>query len=156
MRSFVMRCRPRSAGGWGELLQGGVSAARIRCSDYGGESVYHRTVVVGNAADALHPIAGQGFNLGLRDVMSPGGNAGRGTGRGARILAPGTYYRAISSVVRLTGIRRIGVTNGSVHVFANRWVPLVIGRNIGLMAMELLPPPARDGAGTADPGWAAR
>ena len=30
----------------------------------------HRTVLVGNAAQTLHPIAGQGFNLGMRDVMS--------------------------------------------------------------------------------------
>lgn len=29
-----------------------------------------RTVVLGNAAQALHPVAGQGFNLGLRDVAT--------------------------------------------------------------------------------------
>ncbi len=29
----------------------------------------HRSVVIGNAAQALHPIAGQGFNLGLRDIQ---------------------------------------------------------------------------------------
>ncbi|WP_411899661.1 hypothetical protein [Salmonella enterica] len=28
----------------------------------------HRSVVVGNAAQTLHPIAGQAFHLGLRDV----------------------------------------------------------------------------------------
>lgn len=32
--------------------------------------IYHRTVFIGNAAQTLHPIAGQGFNLGLRDVVS--------------------------------------------------------------------------------------
>ena len=31
-------------------------------------STYHRTVIIGNASHALHPIAGQGFNLGLREV----------------------------------------------------------------------------------------
>ncbi len=37
----------------------------------------------------------------------------------------------------------IGVTDGLVHLFANRWAPLVAGRNLGLMAMELFIP-ARD------------
>ncbi|EDW2268026.1 2-octaprenyl-6-methoxyphenyl hydroxylase, partial [Salmonella enterica subsp. enterica] len=49
----------------------------------------------------------------------------------------------------------IGVTNGLVHLFANRWAPLVIGRNIGLMAMELLPP-ARDALAQRTLGWVAR
>ena len=31
-------------------------------------SIHHRCVILGNASHALHPIAGQGFNLGLRDV----------------------------------------------------------------------------------------
>ncbi len=31
-------------------------------------SIQHRTVFIGNASHSLHPIAGQGFNLGLRDV----------------------------------------------------------------------------------------
>lgn len=73
-------------------------------------------------------IAGQGFNLGLRDVMS-WRNAGRGWDAGEDI-GTGACYRAISSVVRLTGDTTIGVTNGLVHLFANRWAPLVIGRNI--------------------------
>lgn len=29
------------------------------------------------------------------------------------------------------------MTDGLVHLFANRWAPLVAGRNVGLMAMEL-------------------
>lgn len=32
------------------------------------QQVHHRAVFIGNAAHSLHPIAGQGFNLGLRDV----------------------------------------------------------------------------------------
>ncbi len=44
----------------------------------------------------------------------------------------------------------IGVTDGLVHLFANRWAPLVAGRNVGLMAMELFTPRARC-AGAAYP-----
>lgn len=49
----------------------------------------------------------------------------------------------------------IGVTNGLVHLFANRWAPLVVGRNIGLMAMDLFPP-ARDVLAQRTLGWVAR
>ncbi|QUI97681.1 hypothetical protein KCP76_05135 [Salmonella enterica subsp. enterica serovar Weltevreden] len=49
----------------------------------------------------------KGFNLGLRDVMSWQRKRWSRHRTRARILAHGTYYRAISSVVRLTGIRRL-------------------------------------------------
>ena len=37
---------------------------------YLSETVHHRLIFIGNAAHSLHPIAGQGFNLGLRDVAA--------------------------------------------------------------------------------------
>jgi len=49
----------------------------------------------------------------------------------------------------------IGVTDGLVHLFANRWAPLVVGRNLGLMAMELFTP-ARDVLAQRTLGWVAR
>jgi 2-octaprenyl-6-methoxyphenol hydroxylase len=47
------------------------------------------------------------------------------------------------------------VTDGLVHLFANRWAPLVVGRNLGLMAMELFIP-ARDVLAQRTLGWVAR
>jgi len=86
---------------------------------------------VGNAAQTLHPIAGQGFNLGLRDVMSLAETL-------AQADDPGSYatlsrYRDRRSADKAA---TIGVTDGLVHLFANRWFPLIAGRNVGLMAME--------------------
>ena len=49
----------------------------------------------------------------------------------------------------------IGVTDSLVHLFANRWAPLVAGRNAGLMAMELFTP-ARDVLAQRTLGWVAR
>jgi 2-octaprenyl-6-methoxyphenol hydroxylase len=49
----------------------------------------------------------------------------------------------------------IGVTNGLVQLFANRWAPLVVGRNLGLMAMEHFTP-ARDVLAQRTLGWVAR
>ncbi|MDN7196495.1 2-octaprenyl-6-methoxyphenyl hydroxylase, partial [Klebsiella pneumoniae] len=74
-------------------------------------------------AQTLHPIAGQGFNLGLRDVMSL-----------AELLADahlsgedvGHYPLLCRYQARRAGDKAatIGVTDGLVHLFANRWAPL--------------------------------
>ncbi len=100
--------------------------------------VTHRLALVGNAAQTLHPIAGQGFNLGLRDVMSL-----------AETLAaahrqqqdPGSYAVLQHFAARRQPDRAatIGVTDGLVRVFANRYAPLVAGRQIGLVVMDHLP-----------------
>lgn len=100
--------------------------------------IAHRVVVVGNAAQTLHPIAGQGFNLGLRDVMSL-----------AETLAaahrhqqdPGSYPVLHHYQQRRQADRAatIGITDGLVRIFANRYGPLVAGRNLGLLAMDHLP-----------------
>jgi len=77
----------------------------------------HRVVHLGNAAQTLHPVAGQGFNLGIRDctclvdcladAMAPGGRAGPGSagsvpGAGA---SPGTGARAVSGPSALASAR---------------------------------------------------
>ena len=101
-------------------------------------TVAHRLALVGNAAQTLHPIAGQGFNLGLRDVMSL-----------AETLA--AAHRAREDIGGFAVLQRyrqrrepdreatIGVTDGLVRLFANRYLPLVVGRNLGLMTMDNLP-----------------
>lgn len=114
----------------------------------------HRAVVVGNAAQTMHPIAGQGFNLGLRDVMSL-----------AETLAeafhqqqdPGSYAVLARYDTRREPDRAatIGLTDGLIHLFANRWAPLVVGRNLGLMAMDTFSP-ARDVLAKRTLGWVVR
>lgn len=113
-------------------------------------SVSHRVALVGNAAQTLHPIAGQGFNLGLRDVMSLAEML-------ARADDPGDYALLSRYQQRRTNDKNAttGVTDGLVHLFANRWAPLVAGRNIGLIAMELFTP-ARDALAQRTLGQVAR
>ncbi|EEG85347.1 hypothetical protein PROPEN_02153 [Proteus penneri ATCC 35198] len=51
-------------------------------------------------------------------------------------------YRVLSQYQRLRQQDRektISITDGLVKVFANRCVPLIVSRNLGLMTMELLP-----------------
>ncbi|KGB03343.1 2-polyprenyl-6-methoxyphenol 4-hydroxylase [Enterobacteriaceae bacterium ATCC 29904] len=118
------------------------------------QAISHRVALVGNAAQTLHPIAGQGFNLGLRDVMTL-----------AETLAQAFFGQedcgAYPLLCQYQHRRQrdkeatIGVTDGLVHLFANRWSPLVVGRNLGLMAMELFIP-ARDVLAQRTLGWVAR
>ncbi|WP_438334353.1 2-octaprenyl-6-methoxyphenyl hydroxylase [Edwardsiella tarda] len=100
--------------------------------------VSHRLVLVGNAAQTLHPIAGQGFNLGLRDVMTLAETLSRAWCAGQD---PGSYATLADYQRR----RRpdcqatVALTDSLVRLFANRLPPLVVGRNLGLMTLALLP-----------------
>lgn len=103
------------------------------------QHISHRLALVGNAAQTLHPIAGQGFNLGIRDVMSlaetvaAAWRSGQGVGDYATLHH---YQQRRQPDVQAT----IGVTDGLVRLFANRYMSLTIGRNLGLLAMDHLPP----------------
>ena len=118
------------------------------------QSISHRLALVGNAAQTLHPIAGQGFNLGLRDVMSLAESLAQAWGEQKDCGA----YSVLSHYQKRRQADKeatIGVTDGLVHLFAYRWAPLVAGRNLGLMAMELFIP-ARDVLAQRTLGWVAR
>lgn len=98
------------------------------------ELITHRCAVVGNSAQTLHPIAGQGFNLGLRDVIGLINSVDTADD-------PGLYgvldnYRESREGDRKTTVK---LTDTLVRTFSNRYFPLQAGRNIGLLSMDLLP-----------------
>lgn len=92
--------------------------------------VSHRLALVGNAAQTLHPIAGQGFNLGLRDVMSLAETLAEAAHSGEDA---GGYALLSRYQQRRQGDQQatVGVTDGLIRLFANRYGPLVVGRNLG-------------------------
>jgi len=102
-------------------------------------TVARRAVLVGNAAQALHPIAGQGFNLGLRDaallaevIAGASGDVGS-----AEVLRRFSEWRAADrgGVVRFT--------DGLVRLFGSRMPGVSLLRNLGLLAFDLSPPAKR-------------
>ncbi|MCD9487799.1 2-octaprenyl-6-methoxyphenyl hydroxylase [Photobacterium iliopiscarium] len=98
--------------------------------------VSHRTAVIGNAAQTLHPIAGQGFNLGLRDAMTLAEEIAAGVKRGADIGLPAVLGRYRER--RLPDRQAtIAMTTSLVSLFANDNPALAVGRNLGLMTMSL-------------------
>lgn len=146
----------QKAFGWrlGRITHAGARSAYPLSLTRSSQAISHRAVLVGNAAQTLHPVAGQGFNLGLRDVMTLAETLAQAHDRQQDI---GDYpvLAAYQHRRRQDRAATIGVTDGLVHVFANRWAPLVVGRNLGLMAMELFTP-ARDALAQRTLGWVAR
>lgn len=94
------------------------------------------TVLLGNAAQTLHPVAGQGFNMGLRDAWELAQEIldakPEELGSDAMLAA----YRADRRTDREAGIR---FTDGLVRLFSND-LPLVsAGRAAALTALDCLP-----------------
>jgi 2-octaprenyl-6-methoxyphenol hydroxylase len=99
-----------------------------------------RVVAIGNAAQTLHPVAGQGLNLGLRDAAELAALVARddrATVGDARFLAA---FRAARRVDRFGAI---GVTDFLVNVFSNASPILRAARGAGLVALDLVPPARR-------------
>ena len=98
-----------------------------------------RCVIIGNAAQGLHPVAGMGFNLGLRDVACLAEliaeSAGRAADPGGRELL--AEYDAWRNADRRGVIR---FTDGLVRLFSNPLPGVRHLRNLGLLAFDLLPP----------------
>lgn len=116
--------------------------------------ITHRLALVGNAAQTLHPIAGQGFNLGLRDVMTLAETLTQAAAQGEDI----GDYAVLSRYQRRRQPDQagtVGITDGLIHLFANRHLPLVVGRNLGLLAMAHIPS-LRDALAHKTLGWVAR
>jgi 2-octaprenyl-6-methoxyphenol hydroxylase len=99
-----------------------------------------RTVLIGNAAQTLHPVAGQGFNLGLRDAWELGCllSANAPADPGSRALLD--RYDGRRSVDRRGAI---GFTDVLIRLFSND-IPLVRGgRGAALAALDVCPPAKR-------------
>lgn len=105
---------------------------------YRRDPVGRRTVWLGNAAQTLHPVAGQGFNLALRDVWNLAdilASVGPGADPGEAALLE-RYARSR----RLDRIGAIGFTDALIRVFSNDFAPWRLARGGGLAALDLLPP----------------
>jgi len=101
--------------------------------------VDRRLVLAGDAAHAIHPIAGQGLNLGLRDVAAlaevlvEAHRLGLDLG-GADIAARYQRWRRFDNTVLMFA------TDGLNRLFSNDLAPVRLARDLGLAAVDRIPP----------------
>ncbi|HEY6527626.1 MAG TPA: FAD-dependent monooxygenase [Cellvibrionaceae bacterium] len=102
------------------------------------EQVRSHLVLQGNAAHFLHPVAGQGFNLALRDglrlaeVLSEGAASGDALGELAQLQR---YARAAEA----DQTRTIALSDGFNRVFSRREPGVRWGRDLGMLLLETVP-----------------
>ena len=98
-----------------------------------------RLALVGDAAHGMHPIAGQGLNLGFRDVaalaevMIEAARLGLDIG-GSNVLSGYETWRRFDSMVLLA------VTDGLNRLFSNDIGAVRAARDVGLAAVNQVPP----------------
>jgi len=100
-----------------------------------------RMLVLGNAAHAIHPIAAQGFNLGLRDVAvlaellaeSMSGSGASFDPGEARLLQTYSTWRSEDQQ------ETIAYTDGLARLYANPTPVAAVARRVGLLAHRLMP-----------------
>ncbi|MBW9103345.1 UbiH/UbiF/VisC/COQ6 family ubiquinone biosynthesis hydroxylase [Paraburkholderia phenoliruptrix] len=92
-----------------------------------------RVVAIGNAAQTLHPVAGQGLNLGLRDAHAL---VDALSAEGPTPLALATFAQRRALDRRMT----IGATDTLARLFTVDFAPLAILRGLALTALEFAPP----------------
>lgn len=98
-------------------------------------SVAHRAVLIGNASHTLHPIAGQGFNLGVRDAICLSEQLAQADDLGSYATLA-AYWREREDDYK----NIIGLTDMLVRGFSNHHWPLTKFRNLALLGLDVLPP----------------
>ena len=100
-------------------------------------------VWIGNAAQALHPVAGQGLNLGLRDAYLL---AEKLAGLFSSALDQQTAVQIQNTLESYAQSRKadrtttIGLTDLMARVFTSNLAPVVVARGLALSALQWLPP----------------
>ena len=140
--TFLEQLQTRFGEHLGQFTRAGKRVAYPLSLRQAREHVRERLALIGNAAHTIHPIAGQGFNLGLRDVaflaqvLVEAQQAGKDIGTLSTLKNYARWRRR-------DHLRVIGFTDSMVRVFSNNLTPLALARNIGLVAADLFPPVKR-------------
>jgi len=137
-RAFLERLQARFGYRLGRLRQIGRRTAYPLRQVYAREHVRARLALVGNAAHTVHPVAGQGFNLGIRDVAALAevlvAAAAAGKDPGALEVLQG-YQRSRRRDHRTVLL----ATDALARVFTSPLAPVRVLRDLGMLGVDLIP-----------------
>ena len=111
--------------------------------NYRKEIIQDNEVWIGNAAQTLHPVAGQGLNLGLRDAFLLAEKLCRVFAGSPEEHNPRQIHQALEEYAQSRKVDRtatIGLTDFMARIFTSNLVPIVFARGLALSALQWLPP----------------
>ncbi|HEX7381670.1 MAG TPA: FAD-dependent monooxygenase [Nevskiaceae bacterium] len=135
---YLAQLQERFGGRLGRFLQLGRRAPHRLERIVGRASVSGRVAFIGNAAQSIHPVAAQGFNLGLRDAVNLGA-----------LLAGAADPGAAQVLQRFVALRRgdrraaVAFTDLLARAFTSPLPGLRQARHWGLVGSQLAPPAHR-------------
>jgi 2-octaprenyl-6-methoxyphenol hydroxylase len=140
--AFLSRLQQRFGYRLGRFIKAGARRAYPLQLLRATESVRARLALIGNAVHTLHPVAGQGFNLGLRDVAALAEVIIDAQRRGQDIGSEAVLER-YADWRRADQRRVVAFTDGMVRVFSQSLPPVPWLRDAGMLALDLCPPAKR-------------
>jgi len=136
--TYLAELQQRFGDRLGKFSRAGQRAAYPLALTRVSQPVVQRVALIGNAAHTVHPVAGQGFNLGLRDVATlaqvvvDARRAGKDVGL-LDVLASYASWRQRDNK------RVASFTDGLIKMFSNEYLPLAVVRNLGLTFVDYFP-----------------
>ena len=103
------------------------------------EVVRNHIVLMGNSAHSLHPVAGQGFNLSLRDVAALVERVSSAIKQRQDIGSLALLQDYAEAQIKDQNLT-IGFSHKLIDLFSQQALPIQLGRNLGLLALDLLQP----------------
>ena len=110
--------------------------------NYRKEIIQENEVWIGNAAQTLHPVAGQGLNLGLRDAYLLAEKLSALFSKPEDQKTPLAIEMTLQDYAQSRKADRsatIGLTDFMARIFTSKLAPVVIGRGLALSALQWLP-----------------
>lgn len=97
--------------------------------------IHHRLAIVGNASQLIHPVAGQGFNLGMRDLFALATLVGEAFCQG-RDIGEFSLLNQFEQARKTDQARMMQATSGLISLFCCEFLPVQIFRQAGLIGLS--------------------